>query len=117
MRPVCRVLTLLAPLMLVNLMILSPSSAGWVRGPRDSPIIIHHHIQQPGTFDQSKPLPPPAVRERPRPIAPGTTGIFPDPGYRPIWVPDSYRWTGFESVRVPGHWVWTGPEWPLGQSP
>ncbi len=108
---------LLAPMIVINLTIAWPASAEWVRVPRDSPIMIHHQVQQPGSFDPATLSPPAPIRQRPRPIPPVSTPVFPDPGSRPIWVPDSYRWTGFELVRVPGHWVWTRPEWPLTPGP
>ena len=80
-------------------------SAG-VRVPRDSPVVVHGRVQGPASLDASwapadRPRAPEWTRRPPR-SAP-TAG---DPGYRPMWVPDSYQWNGFELIRVPGHWQW-----------
>ncbi len=95
----------LTPALLFLLTVTQPSHAGWVRVPRDSPVVIHGRVQQPGSFDPAKVAPQSETRPSKR-SAPCTIQPFPDPGSRPIWVPGSWCWNGSEAVWVPGHWVW-----------
>ncbi len=96
---------ILLALVVVGLVLQPDAVLAWVRVPRDSPIIIRHRVQQPGSFDPSRSstpqTPPLGVIRRPAP--PPAIGV--DPGYRPLWVPGTDIWNGFESVWVPGHWV------------
>src|SRR2546425_98740 len=80
------------------------AGAGGVGVPRDSPVVIHGRVQQSGSVDPSKVTPPQRSRQPARAPSSCRTGVFPDPGYRPLWVPETTCWTGFETVRVPGHW-------------
>ncbi len=88
-----------ALLMLVST---AQATAGPVHVPRDSPIVMHGRLQPSG---------PQAVSTAAPGRAPGQplktscrAQVFPDPRYRPMWVPDTTCWTGFETIRVPGHW-------------
>jgi len=73
--------------------------AGPVHVPRDSSIVMHGRLQPPAV---STPAPSRAARQ---PLKMSCrVQVFPDPGYRPMWVPDTTCWTGFETIRVPGHW-------------
>ncbi len=81
-------------------------AAGEIRAPRDSPILLHGRLQS-----LSEPSPPRPLTAQPRPTAPPLASTLPaplgiDPGYRPLWVPDTYLWNGFGTIRIPGHWVW-----------
>jgi len=91
-----------AILVLAGLTLLATSAFSWVRVPRDSPIIIHGRVQQPGSFDPSRSAPPATpplgILERPPPTPPVGVG----PGYRPLWVPGTYVWTGYTATWVPG---------------
>ena len=74
-----------------------------VRVPRDSAIVGHGRIlstPSPATTPAREP-PPDWTQRRPSPLPP-----FPDPGVRPLWIPDTYLWNGFRQYRVPGHWAW-----------
>ncbi len=85
-----------------------PATAASARVPRDSPIMIHHQVRQPTTAAPSAPLPSTPMLAMP-PARPPTREVFPDPGYRPIWIPGTYHWNGFGSTWEPGHWVWQAP--------
>jgi hypothetical protein len=67
----------------------SLAAAGGVRTTRDSPIIIHGHVQQPGTFDSSRISRPQISLPKlscPEPYRPEPK---PSPGFGPVWVPAS----------------------------
>jgi hypothetical protein len=82
----------------------APLSAGSVRVPRDSPIVMHGRIQPSGPPVVSTAVPP-GTAYQPAPASSSCQPrVFPDPGYRPMWVPTTTCWTGFETIRVPGHW-------------
>lgn len=78
--------------------------AAAVRAPRDSPVFGRGRIQPSPPVPRTEP-----VRKEPRPSAGCAPLVIPDPGYRPIWVPESSCWNGFQVERVPGHWIWTAP--------
>ena len=79
-----------------------PAVAGSVRVPRDSPIVIHGRVLPAGSVELSNVRP--ATRRPATAPAACRAELFPDPGYRPLWVPDTTCWTGLETRRVPGHW-------------
>ena len=81
-----------------------------VRTPRDSSIVMRHGFPSPApvapTSVQSGIRGAPDDQRLPE-LPPACWGpVRPDPGYRPVWVPATRCWTGFESVWVPGHWQW-----------
>jgi hypothetical protein len=84
------------------------ASAASVRVPRDSTVIIHHQVHQPNMAATSAPVSSTPMQPM-RTTPPPTPEFFPDPGYRPIWIPGTHRWNGFGSTWVPGHWVWQAP--------
>ncbi len=92
--------------LLLMLAAASVAGAGGVRAPRDSPIIIHGHVQQPGTFDSSR-ITSPQV-SLPKLPCPEPYRLEPKPsqGFGPVWMPASPCWNGSRIVEVPGHWVW-----------
>ena len=85
---------------MMTILVASLSGTADVRTPRDAAIARRGQIP---------PTMPPAP-EPPRQRMPEWTqqppSPFPDPGVRPLWVPDTYLWNGFRQYRVPGHWVW-----------
>ena len=75
-----------------------------VRTPRDSALVVNGVV---------RPMTGGTGAAAPQPRAPAVSGAstcpshaFPDPGYRPMWVPGEWCATGLESVWIPGHWVW-----------
>ncbi len=88
--------------LLVAVLIPSPASA-FVRTPRDSPVFGHGRIapSPPPTMPPPREPPPEWTQHQPPPPP-----VFPDPGGRPLWMPETYVWNGFRWYRVPGHWVW-----------
>ncbi len=101
----------MAALMGLCVLVLLPDLAvGAVGSPRDSSIVMRHGVQSPApvasTSVQSGIRGVPGDRQR-RELPPPCWGpVRPDPGYRPVWIPATRCWTGFESVWVPGHWGW-----------
>jgi hypothetical protein len=91
---------------LVMLMDTAQAMAGPVRVPRDSPIVMHGRVVSSGPLAVSTVAPGSRAGSPSRPSC--RTHVFPDPGYRAIWVPDTTCWTGFEAIRVPGHWQGPG---------
>ncbi len=76
-----------------------------VRVPRDSAIVVNGVIRPPtGSVTAPATVEPPATPASR--AAACTRPIVPDPGYRPMWVPGDWCWTGGAAVWVPGHWVW-----------
>src|SRR5260370_26965461 len=81
-----------------------PTAAGHVRVPRDSPVVVHGQVQRSGLPAMSTGTAPGKTSQIPKASLSCNPKIFPDPGYRPMWVPETTCWTGFETIRVPGHW-------------
>jgi hypothetical protein len=79
-----------------------PVAADAVRTPRDSPIPFRGHIQAPAVVNRSTAASTGPHLGRSTSLCGGH--VFPDPGYRPMWIPETTCWTGFETIRVPGHW-------------
>jgi len=75
-----------------------------MRSPRDSPLVINGVIRPPSA--PSAIGAPPPTAPPPRRAAPCTPPVVPDPGQRPMWIPEDWCWTGSQMVRVPGHWQW-----------
>jgi len=73
-----------------------------VRVPRDSAIVTNRRIPTapPPVTMPPRESPPEWTQRRPSPPP------FPDPGVRPLWIPDTDLWNGFRRYRVPGHWAW-----------
>ncbi len=91
--------------LLLVLLAASLAAAGGVRTTRDSPIIIHGHVQPPGTFDSSR-ISSPHVSPPKLPCPePSRLELKPSPGFGPVWEPASPCWNGSKIVEVPGHWV------------
>ncbi len=100
-----RVLMFGLSLLLVPLAAASLAAAGGVRTTRDSPIIIHGHVQPSGSFDSSR-LTSPQVGPPKLPCPePSRLQPRPSPGFGPVWVPALPCWNGSNIVEVPGHWV------------
>jgi hypothetical protein len=91
---------------LLVLLAASLAAAGGVRTTRDSPIIIHGHVQQPGTLDSSRITSPQVSLPKLPCPEPYRLEPKPSPGFGPVWVPASPCWNGSRIVEVPGHWVW-----------
>lgn len=92
--------------LLLVLLAASLAAAGGVRATRDSPIIIHGHVQPPGTFDSSR-ISSPQI-SLPKVPCPEPHRLEPRPsiGFGRLWAPASPCWNGSRIVEVPGHWVW-----------
>jgi len=91
---------------LLVLLAASLAAAGSVHTTRDSPIIIHGHVQPSGSFDSSR-LTSPQLRLPKLPCPePYRLEPKPSPGFGPLWMPGSACWNGSKIVEVPGHWVW-----------
>jgi len=76
-----------------------------VRVPRDSALVVHGVIRPPTGSATASPTVEPRATSASRAAA-CTAPIVPDPGYRPMWVPGDWCFTGGAAVWVPGHWVW-----------
>ena len=74
-----------------------------VRVPRDSALVVNGVIRP---ITGGAPAATPPLRA---PVVSGdacTSRVVPDPGYRPMWVPEEWCADGGKSVWIPGHWVW-----------
>src|SRR2546425_10296344 len=87
---------------LVMLMYTAQATAGPVLVPRDSPIVMHGRVVSSGPLAASTVAPGRRAGSASKPSC--RAQVFPDPGYRPMWVPGTTCWTGFEAILVPGHW-------------
>jgi hypothetical protein len=90
----------------VGVAMLVAAHAGGVRVPRDSPATGR------GRIPASPPVAGGGPAPSPKPARPGascTPLLGPDPGYRPMWVPESSCWGGRGVERTPGHWIWSAP--------
>ena len=99
--PLMRLLSAVLILVLVGP---ASASAGDVRVPRDSPVVIHGWVHQPGGTGSRSVGTEPRVKSS---ASSGSceTAVGLDPGYRPLYIPGSWCWDGSRSVWVPGRWV------------